>query len=100
MRVMSDPGFSDGASAIQRARYAESLGKSPIAIVFRLPTCVRLGPMTLGETPWIVWQPIQELAAYTALPRSASARRAGARGPAGATAAPAHAAAAPSPMTL
>jgi len=51
MRIMSEPGFSAGASAIQLARCAESLGKSPLASVVRLPTCVRFGPMTPGETP-------------------------------------------------
>src|SRR5207247_10027765 len=54
MRVMSEPGLSAGASAIQLARCAESLGKSPLAIVVRAPTCVRFGPMMPGETPWIV----------------------------------------------
>src|SRR5437762_1025464 len=81
MRIMSAPGLSAGASAIQLARCAESLGKSPLAMVVRLPTCVRFGPMTPGETPWIVWQPIQALRAYTALPRSAIVPGAGAAGP-------------------
>src|SRR5439155_20866524 len=85
IRVMTEPGLSAGASAIQLARCAESLGNSPEAIVVRLPTCVRFGPMIPGETPWIVWQPRQALRAYTDLPRSASVPGAGAAGPASRT---------------
>src|SRR5438046_9927648 len=85
IRVMSEPGLSDGASAIQLARCAESLGNSPEASVVLLPTCVRLGPMIPGETPWIVWQPRQALRANTALPRSARVPGAGLDGPASCT---------------
>src|SRR3989442_14676897 len=81
IRVMSEPGLSDGASAIQLARCAESLGNSPEAIVVLPPTCVRLGPMIPGETPWIVWQPRQALRAKTALPRPTRVPGAGAAGP-------------------
>src|SRR5256885_915447 len=63
MRVMSAPGFSAGASAIQLARCVESLGNSPLAIVVRPATCVRFGPMIPGDTPWIGWQPRQALRA-------------------------------------
>src|SRR4029077_13369438 len=81
IRGIRDPGFKAVASAIQRARCAESFGNMPPAIVLRLPTCVRLGPITPGDTPWIVWQARQALREYTALPRSAGLAGAGVAGP-------------------
>ncbi|PYP60982.1 MAG: hypothetical protein DMD44_00485 [Gemmatimonadetes bacterium] len=41
--------------------------------------------MTPGDTPRIVWQPMQALRANTALPRSAAVPEAGAAGPASCT---------------
>src|SRR6266849_9273737 len=82
IRGIRDPGFKSAASAIHRASWAESFGNIPPAIVVRLPTCVRLGPITPGDTPWIVWQARQALREYTALPRSAPLAGAGVVGPA------------------
>src|SRR6266480_2511017 len=74
IRVMMEPGFRAGASAIQRARCAESLGNMPPAMVVRLPTWVRLGPITPGDTPWITWQPMHAERPYTVLPCAARLR--------------------------
>src|SRR2546422_847528 len=71
IRVIREPGFSDGASAIQLARGAESLGKIAPAIVPRLPAWVRFGPMTPGDTPRIVGQARQGEGKNTTFPRAA-----------------------------
>src|SRR5437016_11222118 len=81
MRVMRTPGLSEGASAIHAARYAESFGNRPAAMVVRLPTWVRFGPMIPGETPWIVWQPMHAERENTALPCSARLAFGGTAGP-------------------
>src|SRR5882762_5031350 len=81
IRGIREPGFKAGASAIHCARCAESFENMPAAIVVRLPTGVRLGPITPGDTPWIVWQARQALREYTALPRSAGVPGAGVAGP-------------------
>src|SRR6185437_10221611 len=41
-------------------------------MVVRLPTCVRLGPMIPGDTPWIVWQPMHAPVLKSCAPRVAS----------------------------
>src|SRR5690242_19690761 len=81
MRVMRTPGLSDGASAIQLARCAESFGNRPAATVVRLPRWVRFGPMIPGETPWIVWQPMHAERENTAFPCSARLAFGGVAGP-------------------
>src|SRR5207253_9558039 len=74
IRVMMEPGFRAGASAIQRARWLESLGKRPLAMVARLAMCVRFGPITPPETPWMVSQPMHAERPYTVLPCAARLR--------------------------
>ena len=52
------PGFIFRAFLIQRARCCGSFGKRPAAIVVRVATCVRFGPMlpTIIGLPRIAWQ--------------------------------------------
>src|SRR6185312_5907338 len=73
MGGMITPGFMSRASLIHMVRCFMSFGYRPAPIVVRLPTCVKLGPMMPGDTPWIVWHPMHAAVLKSCAPRPASA---------------------------
>lgn len=70
---MRAPGFAASGEAIHRRKWSDSLGKVPAAMLKRLPTWVRSGPITpAAGVPRTVWQALQPWARSKPWPRLAS----------------------------